>query len=329
MVGAGFKVKILIADWFAQMSYKIGSNLDKIQTIGQYNIEVWKATGMDLTRVELVWLSDVMNIHAANFWPLFMDVSQKYTVDNIKRCCSKTIPYGPGILQVTEILLPCLQCAAMLFQKVDIWLLDMDQREVSILARKYCEDIKRENGPIILLNHMLPDLLEYPEIAEKLDHARAISMEDTEDDVNLKVMVRAFCPPQAVKHNPCLEYIKYLILPWFGEFEVVQERNGLHGIFTNMEMLIADYKHGALRAPDMKLALEKAINKILQSVHEHFRNNAYAKIYGKPTSVLLYPKTSCSIAWCLSICRSVRIFHSEQERMFLIMFIHNTIYGSA
>ncbi|XP_073358437.1 tyrosine--tRNA ligase 1, cytoplasmic isoform X4 [Aegilops tauschii subsp. strangulata] len=217
----------------------------------------------------------------------------------------------------------------MLFQKVDIWLLDMDQREVSILARKYCEDIKRENGPIILLNHMLPDLLEYPEIAEKLDHARAISMEDTEDDVNLKVMVRAFCPPQAVKHNPCLEYIKYLILPWFGEFEVVQERNGLHGIFTNMEMLIADYKHGALRAPDMKLALEKAINKILQSVHEHFRNNAYAKIYGKPTSVLLYPKTSCSIAWCLSICRSVRIFHSEQERMFLIMFIHNTIYGSA
>ncbi|VAI60715.1 hypothetical protein VPH35_112200 [Triticum aestivum] len=46
-------------------------------------------------------------------------------------------------------------------------------------------------------------------------------------------------------------------------------------------------------------------------------------------SVLLYPKTLFSIAWCLSICRSLRIFHSEQERMFLILFIHNVIYGSA
>ena len=46
-------------------------------------------------------------------------------------------------------------------------------------------------------------------------------------------------------------------------------------------------------------------------------------------SVLLYPKTLCSIAWCLSICWSLRIFYSEQERMFLILFMHNAIYGSA
>ena len=86
MVKAGFKVKILIADWFAQRSYKIGSDLNKIQTIVCYNIEVWRAAGMDLDRVELVLLSDVMNSQAANFWPLFMDICQKNSVGAIKRC---------------------------------------------------------------------------------------------------------------------------------------------------------------------------------------------------------------------------------------------------
>jgi tyrosyl-tRNA synthetase len=80
MVKAGFKVKILIADWFAQMSYKIGSDLNKI-----HNIEMWKAAGMDLDRVELILLSDVMNTQAANFWQLFKDICQKNTVDTIKR----------------------------------------------------------------------------------------------------------------------------------------------------------------------------------------------------------------------------------------------------
>lgn len=80
MVKAGCTVKILMADWFLQRNHKIGSNLSKIRTIGYYNIEMWKAAGMDLDRVELVWLSDELNHHAVDYWPLAMDVSRKYTM---------------------------------------------------------------------------------------------------------------------------------------------------------------------------------------------------------------------------------------------------------
>ena len=38
-------------------------------------------------------------------------------------------------------------------------------------------------------------------------------------EVNLKIK-KAYCPPKEVEGNPCLEYIKYLILPWFKEFTV-------------------------------------------------------------------------------------------------------------
>jgi hypothetical protein len=43
--------------------------------------------------------------------------------------------------------------------------------------------------------------------------------------VDYKIMVRAFCPPKVDKGNPCLEYVKYVIFPWFGKFEVVRERD--------------------------------------------------------------------------------------------------------
>lgn len=40
-------------------------------------------------------------------------------------------------------------------------------------------------------------------------------------EVNLKIK-KAYCPPKIVEGNPCLEYIKYIIFPWFGEFVVVR-----------------------------------------------------------------------------------------------------------
>lgn len=85
MVNSGCKVKILMTDWFARMGDNIGGNLNKMRNIGLYNIEIWKAIGMALDRVELVWLSDEINQHANKYWPLAMDVSRKTTVHRIKR----------------------------------------------------------------------------------------------------------------------------------------------------------------------------------------------------------------------------------------------------
>ena len=86
MVKAGFTVKILMADWFLQRHYKIGTDLKKIRTIGYYNIEMWKAAGMDLDRVELVWLSGELNHHSVDYWSLAVEVSRKYTMKIMARC---------------------------------------------------------------------------------------------------------------------------------------------------------------------------------------------------------------------------------------------------
>ena len=37
-----------IADWFALLNNKMGGDLEKIQVVGRYFVEVWKAAGMNL-----------------------------------------------------------------------------------------------------------------------------------------------------------------------------------------------------------------------------------------------------------------------------------------
>lgn len=157
MVKSGCKVKILMTDWFAQMNHNIGGSLNKMQTIGLYNIEVWKAAGMALDSVELVWLSDEINRHADEFWLLAMDVSRRTTVRRIKRYILVWIIlvfnvyfhletfkfehqmeehlnmqvisflftcrcYGSrdpfDLFTAADVFYPSLQCATILFQKV-------------------------------------------------------------------------------------------------------------------------------------------------------------------------------------------------------------------
>jgi tyrosyl-tRNA synthetase len=38
-------------------------------------------------------------------------------------------------------------------------------------------------------------------------------------DVNTKIK-KAYCPPGELAGNPCLEYIQYVVLPWYKEFTI-------------------------------------------------------------------------------------------------------------
>ncbi|XP_058218720.1 tyrosine--tRNA ligase 1, cytoplasmic-like [Rhododendron vialii] len=279
MTSAGCKVKIWIADWFAQLNNKMGGDLKKIQTVGKYMIEIWKAVGLNLhgDKVEFLWSSEEINSRAHEYWPLVMDIARRNKLPRILRCVQIMGRSEQDELTAAQILYPCMQCADIFFLKADICQLGMDQRKVNVLAREYCDDIKRKNKPIILSHHMLPGLLQGQEKMSKSVTDSAIFMEDKEAEVNRKIK-KAYCPPMVVQGNPCLEYIKYIILPWFDEFKVERSAdNGGEKTFKSFEELVADYESGNLHPADLKPALSKSINKILQPVRDHFENDPTAK----------------------------------------------------
>ena len=85
---AGCRVKIWIADWFAQLNNKMGGDLKKIEVVGRYLIEIWKAVGMDLEggKVEFLWSSKEINSRAHEYWPLVMDIARRNKLPRIIRC---------------------------------------------------------------------------------------------------------------------------------------------------------------------------------------------------------------------------------------------------
>ncbi|PNT70956.1 tyrosine--tRNA ligase 1, cytoplasmic isoform X2 [Brachypodium distachyon] len=283
MVKAGYIVKILIADWFAPRNYKICNNKSKVRNIGYYNIEMWKAAGMDLDRVEIVWLSDELERHAPDYWSLALDVSRKYTMKRMASFYVDPAPFGgPQVLPAADIFYTCMQVAATLCQKLqaDIWLFSMDQWDIAVLTREYCEDIKRETKPTIMLHNILPNLVDDP----YLDHHYLYNMRDPKwnifmhdkEHVSHRIR-RAICPPKVAVSNPCLEYVRYVIFPWFRKFEVQKERDGSNKAFACMEELIVDYESGDLDPVDVKLALERGIYKILEHVDDYFNSKAEAQ----------------------------------------------------
>ncbi|KAI4382120.1 hypothetical protein MLD38_008122 [Melastoma candidum] len=139
----------------------------------------------------------------------------------------------------------------------------MDQRKVNVLAREYCDDIKRKNKHIIFVS---------PYASWGKDKRRCLKAE-----VNVKIK-KAYCPPKIVEGNLCLEYVKFIIFPWFNEFKVERSPdNGGDKVFTSFDELVADYESGNLHPGDLKPALSKALNKILQPVRDHFTKDAKAK----------------------------------------------------
>ncbi|PIA35590.1 hypothetical protein AQUCO_03500152v1 [Aquilegia coerulea] len=277
LVSAGCKVKIWIADWFAQLNNKMGGDLKKIRTVGEYLIEIWKATGMNLEGVEFLWSSEEINSRAHEYWPLVMDIARRNKLPRIMRCSQIMGRSDQDELSAAQIFYPCMQCADVFFLKADICQLGMDQRKVNVLAREYCDDIKRKNKPIILSHHMLPGLQQGQEKMSKSDPSSSIFMEDEEAEVNVKIK-KAYCPPQIVDGNPCLEYLKYIIFPWFREFEVERKvENGGNKTYKTFDDLTADYTREELHPADLKPALSKSLNRILQPVRDHFKNDPKAR----------------------------------------------------
>lgn len=276
LTSAGCKVKIWIADWFAQLNNKLGGDLEKIKVVGEYFKEIWEAGGMNPEKVEFLWASDEISTRGNTYWPLVMDIARRNNLRRILRCGQIMERSETEVLSAAQILYPCMQCADIFFLEADICQLGMDQRKVNMLAREYCDDIKRKNKPIILSHHMLPGLRQGQEKMSKSDPSSAIFMEDEEYAVNKKIS-KAHCPERTVAGNPCFEYVKYLVLPRFNEFVVENEKNGGNKTFTSFEDIAADYESGELSREDLKKALIKALNIMLQPVRHHFKTNERAK----------------------------------------------------
>lgn len=285
LTSAGIHFKFWVADWFALMNNKLGGDLDKIQTVGKYFIEVWKACGMDLKNVEFLWASENMD---QEYWLRTIRIGRISTVARIVRCAQIMGRSDKDTLSAAQIFYPCMQASDVFQLGVDITQLGMDQRKVNMLVREIAPKMNYK-PPVVVNHHMLMGLTPPKAtnltgveraIAMKMSKSNpnsAIFMTDTEKDIITKFN-KAYCPEKQVEDNPVLEYCKYIIFEKFKNFEVERpEKYGGNVSFGSYNELETAFVKGELHPMDLKQTTAKYINQLIDPVRKYFEQNKRAK----------------------------------------------------
>jgi tyrosyl-tRNA synthetase len=285
MTKAGVTFKMLVADWHAMINNKMGGDLEKIQTVGAYFIEVWKSCGMNLDNVEFVWASELLA--KPEYWETVVKLSMNASVQRVLRCGQIMGREDSNSAPSSQIMYPLMQATDILMLNADITQLGLDQRKVNMLARDIFPKLGYEK-PVALHHHMLLGLqfaqsdLEGVDrkIAMKMSKSKpdtAIFMTDSVEDVNRKFK-KAHCVDGVAEDNPVLEYAKYIVFEARSELKIERpEKYGGNLEFSSYDELEKAFVKGDLKSIDLKGAVASAINELLEPTRKHFESDEKAK----------------------------------------------------
>jgi tyrosyl-tRNA synthetase len=290
MLKAGVKMKLWIADWFAWVNNKIGGDLEKIQEVGKYFVEVWKAAGVDMSKVEILWTSDAAR--QEEYWKKVITVAQNSTLARAQRALTIAGRTTKESVQTAQLFYPMMQVADIFWLDVDICQLGVDQRRANILAREVADKMKWKK-PVAVHHHMLIGLQgrKEPEgfdengamdaeISSKMSKSKpetSIFVHDSHDLIMKKVN-SAYCPPKVLDGNALIEYSKYIIFRKRKSLRV--ERPAKYGgnveFFSSGELEEA-YSAGRLHPADLKKGAGEALDGIISPIREHFVKDPSAR----------------------------------------------------
>lgn len=286
MTSAGCRFKMLIADWHAWANNKMGGDLEKIQKVGNFYMEVWKACDMDVKNVEFVWASELLK--DTNYWKLVMNIARAATVNRMLRTVEIMGRTEKDILHASQILYPCMQAADIFYVGADMCQLGMDQRKVNVLARELAEHLGYSQKPIVVSHHMLMGLGEPPKgeltgaergIALKMSKSKpdtAIFMLDSKEEVERKIK-KAYCPERQTMENPILEYCKYILFEKFDELKINRpEKFGGNLVVKSYDELEAIFREGKLHPMDVKATVADYLNQLMEPIRIKLHENKKA-----------------------------------------------------
>lgn len=254
---AGFDIIVLLADVHAYLNEK--GDFDEIRKIAEYNKKAFIALGLDESKVKFVLGSD-------------FQLSEDYVLDVLKMARITTLNRARRSMDevsrrkedpmVSQMIYPLMQAIDIAHLGVDVAVGGMDQRKIHMLAR---ENLPRlgYKAPICLHTPILVGL-----DGQKMSSSKGnyISVRDGEEEVERKIL-KAYCPKGEVENNPIIQIVQYYIFPKFNK--MVVERDSKYGgdiEYESFDQLVSDYKAGALHPLDLKRAVAKYLNKILDKV---------------------------------------------------------------
>lgn len=310
LLAAGVKVKLILADSFAWINNKFDGDLERIRAAGEYFVEVWKAAGVDMKKVDVIWHKEFFD--DPEYWKKVILIARNHSLKRTRRSLAIAGRSDDDSQSAALSFYPSMQCADIFHIGADICQLGLDQRKVNMLAREIAEKkgmVKQlgyeghgVNGKPVIVSHRMLMGLDGPAKAKGFDDNNAIDREisskmsksipdtsifvhDSTEEIKRKINA-AYCPVNEVSDNPVLEYTKEIIFRSTGELGIKRpEKFGGDVTFSSYQKLEASYASGNLHPQDLKGAVAREIDRLVNPIREHFeKDNKAARLYGAITN---------------------------------------------
>ncbi len=290
MQKAGVRMKLWIADWFGWVNNKMGGDLEKIQEVGRYFVEVWKAAGVDMGKVDVLWTSDA--VKDVDYWKRVVTVAQNSTLARTQRAVTIMGRTSKELIQTAQLFYPMMQVADVFWLDVDICQLGLDQRRANVLAREVAVRLKWKK-PVAVHHHMLiglqgrketegydEDAALDLEIASKMSKSKpetSIYVHDTKEQILAKIG-SAYCPAKVVEGNAPLEYARYIVFRKAKSLKVERpEKYGGDAEFFSYRELEDSFRAGTLHPADLKRGVGESLDGFIAPIRDHFVKDPAAR----------------------------------------------------
>jgi len=252
---AGFKVKILLADWHAWLNKKgdwkfINEQVKKwkvaFKKIGLKNPEIIVGTSFQkkpdyINDVFILASGATLNRGLRSMQGVMRDI---------------------GHAKVTQIIYPFMQVADMKALNVDAVVSGMEQRKIHMIAVESLKTIDYE-VPIFVHTPLISSLSGSGKMSST-DKANLISVKDSAKEIKKKIM-KAHCGVGEM--NPVLEIAKFLIFPFFEKLKIKRhEKYGGDLKFKDYKDLENSFKRKEIHPLDLKNAVSEKLVEMFEEV---------------------------------------------------------------
>jgi tyrosyl-tRNA synthetase len=286
LTAAGCRFLVFLADWHAWVNGKLGSNLERIRSCGQYLIEVWKSLGVDTHNTQFVFGTDVYN---NEYWKTVLKVAGEMNLTQARKSLTISGRRDSENLPLRNFIYTPMQVADIFHMHVDICQLGIDQRKANILAREIGPKLDMWK-PLCVHHHLLMGLQGPKRMGFEEDEAldmqvsgkmgksvegSAIYVHDTPAEIRTKILA-AYCPEKDPE-NPILDMVHYLLMRDEQTPFLLRTRKNDEIYFEDYFELDRGYTEGRIHPLDLKISVAESLAKVLEPCRRHFETDREAR----------------------------------------------------
>ncbi|XP_067950678.1 tyrosine--tRNA ligase, cytoplasmic-like [Watersipora subatra] len=276
-LNAGCEVTILFADLHAFLD-----NMKAPWTLLEKRCEYYQRAIKSMLKSIGVPLEKLRFIKGTDY-----QLSREYTLDVYKLSSIVTEhdakKAGAEVVKQVDhpflsgMLYPGLQALDEEYLMVDAQFGGVDQRKIFTFSEKYLPKLGYSQRAH-LMNPMVPGLTGSK--MSSSDESSKINLLDSAPQVKKKLKM-AFCEPGNVKDNGVLAFLRYVLFSVQRSQEFLIERkeaNGGNKTYSSFEDVEKDFSQKVLHPADLKMAVCRDLDKLLQPIRDEFESTENKKL---------------------------------------------------